>query len=160
MKKEIGGGAIAFSILLVFVLFAVSVSAGNVLTVHATVPADASYLMIDVNPNSIDFGVVGKNTTSSEKKVCVNNTGTENVSLIPQLPLDYSGKILDNVEIRTVGSSTISHKKIGLYSVNLNSTNPPNDQKCMWFRLNLTTYTDPVYLSEQNEEVTIFAVPQ
>jgi|SRR3989344_1007378 len=136
------------------------VSAGNVVNIHATVPADASYLMVEVSPNSVDFGTVDKNTTSSEEKVCVNNTGTENVSLTPQLPSDYSGKILKNVEIRTFGGPTSSYKKIGLYSVGLNSTNPPDDQKCMWFRLNLGNYTDPVYLSEQNEEVTIIAVPQ
>ena len=138
-------------------LLGIYASAGNVVTVQANIIGNASYIMIEAYPNLVDFGSIRTGNQSKEIKVCVNNTGTENVDIRPVLPEDYSGDFLKYVYIRKFNSGTTSHQKIGQYSTPLSA----NSSVCLWFKLDLRNYTDFVpWDVNEVAEVTVRAVPQ
>ena len=66
------------------------VSANNTVKIEANILSNDSYLEIEVSTN-ISFGNVQKGQKSSEKTIYINNTGTEDISVIPLLPDSYSG---------------------------------------------------------------------
>ncbi len=121
------------------------VGANNQVNVRADILATDTYLEIEVTPNNISFGTISRGESSQPKKVCVNNTGSSDVLVTPRLPNNYSGIFFDYIYVKKYGSSDSTYKSIGQFDVLITKANPNPEQQCIWFKLDLTNYTDPIY---------------
>ena len=133
------------------------VNAGNTVHVEADVIATDSYLMIEVDNSSISFGKISRGEVSDPQKVCVNNTGTENILVVPKLPSAYKDRIFNNIYIKRYGDSDSTYKVIGEFNVTINN----GASRCLWLRLDLSSYDKPIYqdLRGHETDIVINAVP-
>ena len=150
-----------FSVVLLIVLFVIFfsfvffVNANNQISVEVDVRATDSYTSVDVYPNSIDFGEVSKGGASDRFKVTINNTGTENVFVSFSINGgNYTQKIFDYIFVRKTPGNDINYTKIKNFNFSLNNR---NDQD-LYFIVNLSSYTDPVYGDMIGHKANITAV--
>ena len=131
--------------------------ADNVVHIEADVIARDSYLMIEVDNSSINFGEISRGEVSDPQKVCVNNIGTEDIRITPKLNSSYTDDIFENIYIKRYSTSDSTYTIIGLFNTTVNSAN----EVCIWLRLDLSNYTDPIYadMLNHNTDVIINAVP-
>ena len=142
------------------------VSANNTVKIEANILSNDSYLEIEVSTN-ISFGNVQKGQKSSEKTIYINNTGTEDISVIPLLPDSYSGAFeylfFREQQSDINGIKNISNK-IGDFTMNVSkpASGSTVRKEQFYTRLDLTNYQDQIFgnLIGHTTNLTIIAVPQ
>lgn len=154
-NNRVASGLILF--LLALGMLGYFASAANTIKVEANIMSQDSYLMIDVDNDSIHFGNLSRGQVSSAHKICVNNTGTEDAVVTPELSDDYDGLIFDYIYVKRYGDSDSTYKPIGQFNATINH----ESSRCLWFRLDLSDYTEPIYadIIGHNTNITINAVP-
>lgn len=174
MKKEY------FIISLVFLLLLINIvliDAGEGVNETTTVEVDLigfyqapdpyDGVSIEV-PEYIDFGTVEKDDPlSSELKVYINNTGTIDITVSPELanPLE---NIFNYLFFRTLKSSSVNpdltiFKQIGTYGLDIDAPSSGGVRsKYCYVQLNLTDAADSIDedLSGHEAEVVFWAMPR
>jgi hypothetical protein len=158
------GAIVILSFLIALMCFILFASANNTFEVEADIVASDEYLEIEVDPY-IYFGQISKGEKSGEITVHVNNTGTVDIGIVPELPTGYSG-IFEYLTVREQKSDVNGVKNIsrdiGEFSMNISK--PASGQSVreeqFYITLDLTDYTDPIYAnSNEKVNITILAFP-
>ena len=149
-----------FSVVLVIVLFVIFfvffVNADNKIAVEAGVLSSDQYTMISAEDSYLYFGNISKGEASSSQSTCINNTGTNEVSL--SFSVEGGGSFSNYLFIKNYSGG--SYGTLGSYTIVL-GTSSSDRRKCVRFILNLTDYSDPIYSSftSYRANITISAVP-
>lgn len=127
---------------------------GSILTIEARIVSNESYIMIEA-PNYIGLGEVIRGQSTDPQKICINNTGTENITVSFSVPSDKFSNYLFAKKYSTSNYFLLSDYTQEIKSNNLNPSNT-----CLWLTLNLTNYNSPIYATKDYiVNVTISAVP-
>jgi hypothetical protein len=151
-----------FSVVLLIVLFVIFfsfvffVNANNQISVEAGILSSDQYTMINAEDSYLYFGNISKGEASSSQSTCINNTGTNDVSL--SFSVVGGGSFSNYLFIKNYSGGNYS--SLGSYALSL-GTSSSDRRKCVRFILNLTDYSSPIYSSftSYRANVTISAVP-
>jgi len=162
MKKE--GAFLIFTIFLAVFVFQFSVVFGEqndtMILAADILPYVTNVTTVSIEvPDYVFFGNLTKGGFSEEIKVTVNNTGTVNVIVTPELT-NSSEKIFNNTYFRTrktSGGIAVPFTKLGDFNFRINKS----DSEYFYISLDLTNYTEdiPVALPNHQAELTFFALP-
>ena len=88
----------------------------------------------------------------------INNTGDVDVIVTPKLSSSYNGDFFSYIYVRVTPGNDIDYKVMGEFNITIVSLG----KKCLYFRLDMSNYNNPVYrdVIGHNTNITINAVPQ
>lgn len=163
MKREI-----AFAIFLMLVFYACYAFAAQneTMFVEANILAESipqDLISIEV-PDYIFLGDVNEHDSSDKAKIYVNNTGTVDVTITPQLA-DPNDEIFQNLyfQNRQTGNNSRVYQ-IGQYSFDILKPSSAGGKRSEYFYmwLDLTDYPDDITedLLGQKTEIVFIALPQ
>jgi hypothetical protein len=173
MKKRFEKTIVFWSITLFFIFLNINliISLNNTLTVEANIIGfrnNVTYEGIGIQvTDSINLGDVTKNkSVSDEFKVDINNTGTVDITVTPQLA-DSNEGIFSYLFFRshkTSNGTAVPFTRIGDYSIDINkpSTGSSVRKAYCYMILNLTDFNAPLSsdLIGHKAEVIFWAMPR
>lgn len=163
MKK-----VVSFLFLLLTILFSYPVIAdqNETMTVEVNVIAELipqDTISIEV-PDYVFLGSINEGDSTDKAKIYVNNTGTVDVTITPQL-VNQNDEIFQNLyfQNRQTGNNSIIHQ-IGDYSFNIAKPSAINGKRAeyMYMWLDLATYNKDIIedLLGKKTDILFIATPQ
>jgi hypothetical protein len=120
----------------------------------------ASTVGIDV-PNNVEFGDITKGYISDRQDLAVKNTGTTDITVIPELDENYSGDIFEYLSFQKTLSEDL--KKIGSFEFEIEKPSDIGGTRTqgIYMYLDLTEFKGDIStdLPGHNTNVTFWAIP-
>ena len=117
-------------------------------------------------PDSINIGnITGSNPVSGEFKIDINNTGTVDIIVTPQLADNNEGifSYLYFISHMTSNGTSVPYTKIGDYSLNISAPASGSSvrKSYCYMRLNLTDLDSPINqdLVDHSSDIIFYAMP-
>lgn len=115
---------------------------------------------IDV-PSSVEFGEITKGYISDQQDVNIENTGTTDITVIPELDEGYTGEIFEYISFKRVLADDLT--KIGSFEFEIEKPSNIGGTRTqgIYMYLDLTEFEDDISsdLMEHNTNVTFWAIP-
>ena len=154
----------ALAVLTVFFSSLLYVTAGDTMTVEVDVlaggdnPDPDDEISVQV-PDKLDFGEITRGEKSEEFKVYVNNTGTVDITVTPELT-DDSEDIFSYLyfrKLKTSGGVAVAFSRIGDFSFNITKPSSGSDFNDEYFytQLDLTDYPDEIDSDMLNHQADV-----
>lgn len=134
-------------VLSAIIICAFGVEAGDTMTLEVDVrdlgldseDPGSETVSIEV-PSFIDLGSIDENGFSEEIKIYINNTGTSDIKVTPEL-VDQNEDVFSYLffrEYKTSGGSNVLQKRIGEFSFNISAPTSGSRSKYIYMQLDLS----------------------